>query len=111
LDLGSEFTANVFKTVCQRLGINHPFSSVMHPTSNGQVERTNRTLLAYIRKFITANTESEDLLPTLRFSFNSARHEQHVIPHFKLLLVANPDYPLQQLILHKHTARIQRISI
>jgi transposase InsO family protein len=56
LDLVSEFTADVFKTICQHLGINHHISSVMHPTSNGEVEQTNRTLLAYIRKFIMANT-------------------------------------------------------
>jgi hypothetical protein len=92
-DLGSEFTADVFKTICLRLGINHHFSSVMHPTSNGQVERTNRTLLAYIRKFITANTEWEDLLPTLRFAINSAPHETKRYTPFQIAFGRRPRLP------------------
>jgi hypothetical protein len=92
-DLGSEFTADVFKTICLRLGINHHLSLVMHPTSNGQVERTNRTLLAYIRKFITANTEWEDLLPTLMFAINSAPHETKRYTPFQIAFGRRPRLP------------------
>jgi transposase InsO family protein len=62
-DLGSEFHNGLFKELSAKIGFKHTFSSVAHPTSNGQVERANRNILSYMRKFITENSEWESMLP------------------------------------------------
>jgi hypothetical protein len=40
-DRGSEFHNGLFKELSAKEGFKHTFSSVAHPTSNGQVERAN----------------------------------------------------------------------
>ena len=51
-DQGSEFTAAVFTSLLSKLHVQHIMSSTAHPQSNGQVERKNRVILSYLRKFL-----------------------------------------------------------
>ncbi|CAI6359512.1 unnamed protein product [Macrosiphum euphorbiae] len=44
-DRGTCFTSKAFQDYCQHNGIRHTLNSSRHPQANGQVERTNRTLL------------------------------------------------------------------
>ncbi|KAK9049713.1 hypothetical protein SSX86_031318 [Deinandra increscens subsp. villosa] len=48
-DNGKQFADNPFKTWCQELQITQVFTSVAHPQSNGQVERTNRSIVSGIK--------------------------------------------------------------
>jgi transposase InsO family protein len=73
-DLESEFHNGLFKELSAKIGLKHTFSSVAHPTSNGQVERANGSILTYMRKFITENGQWESMLPALKFALNSAPH-------------------------------------
>jgi hypothetical protein len=43
-DFGSEFHNGLFKELSAKIGFKHTFISVAHPTSNGQVERANRSI-------------------------------------------------------------------
>jgi hypothetical protein len=43
-DLGSQFTSNIFQSLCQKFKIQHLTSSAYHHQSNGKVERFNRFL-------------------------------------------------------------------
>jgi hypothetical protein len=56
-DLGSEFHNGLFKKLSAKIGFKHTFRSVAHPTSNGQVKRANRSILTYMQKFITENSQ------------------------------------------------------
>jgi hypothetical protein len=96
-DLGSEFRNDTFKALCLKLGIDQRFSSVMHPMSNGQVERTNRSLLAYVRKFITTNSEWESLLPTLALAINAAPHASKRHTPFQIAYARRPTMPSDAL--------------
>jgi transposase InsO family protein len=60
-DPGSEFHNGLFKELSAKIGLKHTFSSVAHPTSNGQVERSNRSILTYIRKYIIKNSQWESM--------------------------------------------------
>lgn len=44
-DRGTCFTAHAFEAFCQKNGIRHTLNSTRHPQANGQVERTNRTIV------------------------------------------------------------------
>ena len=48
-DQGTNFTSNLFKAICDILGITKTRTTPYRPCSNGQVERYNRTILQTIR--------------------------------------------------------------
>jgi hypothetical protein len=87
-DLGSEFHNGLSKELSAKIGT---FSSVAHPTSNGQVERANRSILTYMRKFITENSQWEPVLPALKFALNSAPHSTTRYSPFQILHGRRPN--------------------
>ena len=50
-DQGANFESDVFKAMCDWLGIQKTRTTPGHPQGNGQVERTNRTLVALLKCF------------------------------------------------------------
>lgn len=72
-DLGSEFVADVFTSLCKKLGIAQKYSSPGHPQSN-KVERQNKSIVNYFRKFVHSNPEWEQLLPSAQFAMNTSIH-------------------------------------
>lgn len=58
-DNGTQFRDRAFQQLCQELHIDHRFSSVAQPQTNGQVEVTNRTILHGLR---TRAAELVDLM-------------------------------------------------
>jgi hypothetical protein len=67
--------ATIYKAFLSGIGFKHTFSSVAHPNSNGQVERANRNILAYMRKIHNKkNSDWESMLPALKFALNQAPH-------------------------------------
>ena len=76
-DQGSEFTNRMFKHLCQKLNIQHRFSSVMHPQSNGRAERIVREVITYLRKYLEEGKNEnqwEEIIPSLQFAYNSSLH-------------------------------------
>jgi hypothetical protein len=73
-DLGSEFSSKVFNEMCVKLQMPHPTSSRAHAQSNAKVERQNRVIIAYYRKYLETNPLWESLLPAIQFSYNSSAH-------------------------------------
>ncbi|KAK3028740.1 hypothetical protein RJ639_037763 [Escallonia herrerae] len=49
-DYGKQFNNTTFHTFCTNLNIEHRYTSVVHPQTNGQTEVTNRTLLQGLKK-------------------------------------------------------------
>ncbi len=57
-------------------GANHKLSTAFHPQTDGQTERLNQTLEAYLRCYV--NTQQDnwvELLPLAQFAYNSSRSE------------------------------------
>jgi transposase InsO family protein len=44
-DNGSQFVAKFFQTFCRILGVKQVFTSAYRPSTNGQTERFNRTVI------------------------------------------------------------------
>lgn len=66
------FTSSYWKTVTGQLGIKLKLSSAYHPQTDGQTERTNRTLKTYLRHYCTVNqTNWVSLLPIAELANNN----------------------------------------
>ena len=72
---GSLFTSKFWSSLCYFLGIKWRLSTAFHPQTDGQTERQNSTIEAYLRAFV--NFEQNDwarLLPMAEFAYNNAKN-------------------------------------
>ena len=74
-DRGSSFTSKFWSLLCYFLGIKRILSTAFHPQTNGQTERQNSIIEAYLRAFV--NFEQNDwvrLLPIAEFAYNNSKN-------------------------------------
>ena len=74
-DRGSVFTSKFWSSLCYFLSIKRRLSTAFHPQTDGQTERQNRTIEAYLIVFV--NYEKNNwarLLPMAEFAYNNAKH-------------------------------------
>jgi len=72
-DRDSRFTSETWKEFLQLLGIRPRMSTAFHPQTDGQTERLNQTIEAYLRAFV--GNEQDDwvcLLPMAKFAYNNS---------------------------------------
>ena len=66
------FTSNYWRTLVTQMGIDHKLSSAFHPETDGQTERTNQTLEAYLRHYVNDNQDNwVSLLPLAQLALNA----------------------------------------
>ena len=66
-------TSKFWKSLMKQLGTEQKMSTAYHPRTNGQAERTNQTLKAYLRCYVNLQQDNwVELLPIAQFAFNSA---------------------------------------
>jgi hypothetical protein len=105
-DRGTNFTATVFKDICQTLGIEQRFSTSFHPQTDSQTERANKTLITMLRHYINdAHNNWEELLEPLRFAYINSVHSSTNETPFFLAHGRDPTL-LIDVILDKHERRI-----
>jgi hypothetical protein len=74
-DRDSRFTSEFWKGVTELLGTQFCVSSSFHPQTDGQTERVNQTLEAYLRHCVSATLNDWDLLLSrAEFAHNNAFH-------------------------------------
>ena len=74
-DHGSIFTLKFWSSLCYFLGIKRSLSTAFHPQTDGQTERQNSTMEAYLQAFV--NYKQDDwtrLLPMVEFAYNNAKN-------------------------------------
>jgi hypothetical protein len=75
-DMGRNFISKVFKGVCSILGIKKTVTTPYRPQSDGMVERSNRTITAMLRCYLTTRTcEWDEDLSLITMAYRSAVHE------------------------------------
>jgi hypothetical protein len=82
-DRGSEFTSHFWQSLGELLNIKSKMSTAYHPQTDGQTERTNQTLEAYLRAYI--NYQQDDWvtwLPIAEFAYNNAKHAGTTVSPF-----------------------------
>jgi len=82
-DQGFEFNNKVMRALQERFGFKHILTSVAHPQGNGLVENHNRMILNYFRKHLHGTNFWEELLPSVKLSYNTSIHSStHHTPFF-----------------------------
>ena len=76
-DQGRNFDSNLFSALCDLLEIAKTRTTPYRPCSNGQVERYNSVVLAFVRCFSEGNPRSwDEHLPLLSMALHSMVHRQ-----------------------------------
>ena len=74
-DQGMNFESALFQEICQLFGICKTRSSPYHPSSNGLVERFNRTLASLIRSYLEMRvTDWDEHIPYLTSAYRATVH-------------------------------------
>src|ERR1700761_5607455 len=94
-DRGPQFAARSMHVLYKRLGIDAGLTTAYHPQANGQVERKNKEVEAYLRLFISRRQDDwVDLLPTAEFVINSRLNSATRHTPFELLYGYTPDFTI-----------------
>ncbi|CDJ28185.1 Retrotransposon nucleocapsid protein, related [Eimeria mitis] len=74
-DRHPKFVSAFWRSLMQRLGIENNMTTANHPEANGQTERTNRTLVQYLRLDTQQNTSNWlDILACAGWVYNTTVH-------------------------------------
>lgn len=93
-DRGTVFTSEYWSTFCYHLRIQKRLSTAFHPQTDGQTERQNQELEAYLRMFV--GWEQDDwgsLLAVAQFAYNSKRHSSTGVSPIELAYGTPPRIP------------------
>ena len=75
-DRGPQFNNNFWAHTCELLGMDKRMSSAFHPQTDGQTERTNRTLEEMLRAYVSLEHDDWDAkLACAEFAINNSWQE------------------------------------
>ena len=75
-DNGPEFVASEFADCLAKWGIKHKFTTPNHPSSNGAVERVNRTIQNFLKVITEEKHGWDDHLTRALVSYNNSPHAE-----------------------------------
>ena len=98
-DQGAQFESNLFKSLCELLGIQKTRTTPYHPQSDGFVERFNRTLEDMLSKVVDENHKNwDDCLPIVMMAYRSSVHESTGESPVKTMLWRNIQMPVDLML-------------
>ena len=75
-DQGREFESELFKVLCEKLGIEKTRTSPYRPNSDGLIERFNRTLKQMLTNFVNQHRNDwDDHIPYVLMAYRATVHE------------------------------------
>lgn len=89
-DNGSNFASKFFSVLTHILGIKHVFTSPYRPSTNGQTERWNATLMDTVSHYLVGKKEWDDLVGVAATSYNHSVHSSTGYTPFELALTRVP---------------------
>jgi transposase InsO family protein len=75
-DNGPEFASQLFTDKVAQYGIKHIFTTPYRPSSNGGIERVNRTIGEFLRSLTESSSEWFLNLTTATITYNNTKHAQ-----------------------------------
>ena len=96
-DQGSEFTSNLFKSLCIMIGSKKIRTTTYHPRTDGMVERKNRTLIDILSKYAEKEPEWDLRMPLVLFALRTSEHSTTGFSPFKLTYGQEAKFPLDIL--------------
>ena len=97
VDGGKEFATSCLKHILTSMHGNRHVISPIHPQANGQAERFNRSLKAYLTAMDDTTLEWEDYIPTLQWAHNSSFNKSTNFSPFYLTFLQDPQFPWSTL--------------
>jgi hypothetical protein len=92
---------NFWQALCSRLGTRLSLSTAYHPQTDGQTERTNRTLEEMLRNYVNDQQDDwDELLPLIQFAYNDSQSATTNHTPFFLLYGEHPRSPLTAALQH-----------
>jgi hypothetical protein len=79
-DNGPEFISNYFSDYLKSMDIHHQLTTPYHPTSNGAVERVNRTIQGFLRSLGESNNWDQNLSKAVIVYNNTSHSELKMSP-------------------------------
>ena len=76
-DNGKEFKAREFEQLLISYGIKHIYSTPYKPSSNGAVERVNRTIIQILKGLVNSPTDWDKELPRTLMIYNNTLHAEN----------------------------------
>ncbi|KAI5115482.1 hypothetical protein M0805_008817 [Coniferiporia weirii] len=116
-DRGPQFASQVFQTLCTRLGIKSKLSTAYHPQTDGQTERTNQEVEAYLCIYCGTSPHSwADSLTNLEFSHNIQTHSVTKTSPFNIILGYDPipippEFEIEAIVSHKGNGNRRRFLV
>ena len=93
-DGGREFDNKILKYLLELMRSRLHINSPLRPQANGQVERVNRSIRAYLTIFVREDTlDWETYLPSLRYAHNTSINRSTCHTPFYLLYTHDPTLP------------------
>lgn len=98
-DRDSKFTSNFWKELIRLCGTTLNMSTAFHPQTDGQTERTNRTLEEMLRHYVSpCQDDWDEHLPACQFAYNSSKHESTSMSPFAANYGYEPDAPIDAVL-------------
>jgi hypothetical protein len=95
-DRDRKFTGAFWQELCRLVGTQQRMSTAYHPQTDGQTERTNRTIEEVLRHYVgQSQTDWEELLPMAEYAINSSKHESTQETPFFLNYGQHPRSPVE----------------
>ena len=89
-DRGASFTAATWKEFCERMGILRTLTTSYRPQANGQVERSNRSILEMLRAMVTDVSEWDFQVSHICAAYNFTPHAAHGFSPYFLMFGRHP---------------------
>ena len=97
MDAGSEFVSKVFKNLADKLGCQLRYATVDHHV--GQVERANRSVVAYLRKYIgNRQKDWSEMINHLMFALNTSVHRDKLMSPYEMVFATKPTTSTNYLV-------------
>ena len=96
-DQGGCFVSEVLELTCKRLGIEKSTISSAHPSGNGIVERTIRTVISMLAKSLDDDAHNcwDEHIPMLMLAYRVQASKTTGFSPYKLLLAREPKLPAE----------------
>jgi len=111
-DRGPQFASEFTRALHKGLNIQTALSTAHHPQTDGQTERLNQTMEAYLRIFTSYHQEDwADLLPFAEFAYNNQKHSTTGMSPFFIQYGYDPTYEINANPINKVPAVKDRLNM
>ena len=97
-DQGANFTSQLFLSICQLFQVTKKRTGPYRPSANGQVVRSNRTILQLLRCYAKEQNQWDKCLPQIGAAIRATVHRQTGFTPNRMMLGREVNGPLELML-------------